>query len=357
MNRRPSTQDVTWLLDLSRNNQLDLEPPYQRRSVWTLKDRQFFLDTIFRNYPSPSIFLHKTIDDVGKSTYHVVDGKQRLETIFNFVDDKIRLSPNYGDVQLDGKKWSDLTEMPNIRQRFWNYQITVDQLDFDVADTTVVNAVFDRLNRNSSKLTPQELRHAKYDGWLISEVETEATRDEWTTLGIVTKARTKRMVDCQFISELMLMVLENKVLGFDQRVLDQFYAKYDDLEESVPDLDEAAFRVRFDKLKDILLEMENIEHSVTQHAKGVGHFYTIWSVIALAQNLPAIPDLATRYVDFMKKVDQLASQENLQAFLSVNVAQEYADSLTYFNNSRGASTDFGPRIARYEALRNAMGII
>jgi len=139
MNRRPSTQDVTWLLDLSRNNQLDLESPYQRRSVWTLKDRQFFLDTIFRNYPSPSIFLHKTIDDAGKSTYHVVDGKQRLETILNFVDDKIRLSPNYGDVQLDGKKWSDLTEMPNIRQRFWNYQITVDQLDFDVADTTVAS--------------------------------------------------------------------------------------------------------------------------------------------------------------------------------------------------------------------------
>jgi len=139
MNRRPSTQDVTWLLDLSRNNQLDLEPPYQRRSVWTLKDRQFFLDTIFRNYPSPSIFLHKAIDDAGKSTYHVVDGKQRLETILNFVDDKIRLSPNYGDVQLDGKKWSDLTEMPNIRQRFWNYQITVDQLDFDVADTTVAS--------------------------------------------------------------------------------------------------------------------------------------------------------------------------------------------------------------------------
>jgi len=356
MNRRPSTQDVTWLLDLSRNNQLDLEPPYQRRSVWTIKDRQFFLDTIFRNYPSPSIFLHKTIDDAGKATYHVVDGKQRLETILNFVGDKIRLSPNYGDIQLDGKKWSDLTE-PSLRQRFWNYQITVDQLDFDVADTTVVNAVFDRLNRNSSKLTSQELRHARYDGWLITEVETEATRDEWTTLGVVTKARTKRMVDCQFISELMLILLEKKVLGFDQRILDQFYAKYDDLEESVPEFDAAAFRVSFDKVKAILLQMEQTGNSITQYAKGVGHFYTIWAAIALSTNLPAIADLTTRYVDFMMKVETLASQEDIPAFLAGTTTQEYANPLTYFNNSRGASTDFGPRIARYEAMRNALGII
>ena len=71
MHRRLTTQDLTWLLDLNQNNQLDLDPPYQRRSVWTRNDKQFFLDTIFRNYPSPAIFLHTTIDETGKSTYHV----------------------------------------------------------------------------------------------------------------------------------------------------------------------------------------------------------------------------------------------------------------------------------------------
>jgi hypothetical protein len=38
MKRRPTTQDISWLLDLARNKQLDLDPPYQRRSVWTNKD-------------------------------------------------------------------------------------------------------------------------------------------------------------------------------------------------------------------------------------------------------------------------------------------------------------------------------
>jgi hypothetical protein len=56
MKRRPTTQDITWFLDLDRNKQLDLDPPHQRRSVWTRKDKQFFLDTIFRDFPSPAIF-------------------------------------------------------------------------------------------------------------------------------------------------------------------------------------------------------------------------------------------------------------------------------------------------------------
>ncbi len=108
MNRRSTTQDITWLLDLNRNGQLDLDPPYQRKSVWTGKDRQFFLDTIFRDYPSPAIFLHKTMEANGSSTYHVVDGKQRLETILRFINNKIRIAKDFGDIRLDGKNWKQL---------------------------------------------------------------------------------------------------------------------------------------------------------------------------------------------------------------------------------------------------------
>lgn len=46
--RNPTVQDITWFIDLNENKRLDLEPPYQRRSVWTRKDRIFFLDTIFK---------------------------------------------------------------------------------------------------------------------------------------------------------------------------------------------------------------------------------------------------------------------------------------------------------------------
>ena len=108
MKRQPSTQQISWFLDLERNTQLDLNPPYQRKSVWSPKDRRFFLDTIFRNYPTPPIFVHRTIDDNGFTMYHIVDGKQRLETILGFAKNKIAIDPNYGDVNLDGKKFGEL---------------------------------------------------------------------------------------------------------------------------------------------------------------------------------------------------------------------------------------------------------
>ena len=193
--------------------------------MWTLKDKQFFLDTIFRNYPSPAIFLHKTIDDGGKATYHVVDGKQRTQTILEFANDKIKIGGDYGDIRLNGKKWSSLQGEQTLKQRFWNCQVTVEMID--IVEGTIVNEVFDRLNRNSRKLTAQELRHAKFEGWFIITVENEADDAGWRELDVATTARVKRMVDSQFISELLLVILEEGIMGFDQDALDDLYAKYD----------------------------------------------------------------------------------------------------------------------------------
>ena len=166
MNRRATTQDITWFLDLKRNNQLELNPPFQRRSVWTLKDRRFYLDTIFKGYPCPAIFLHKRIQEDGRAVYDVVDGKQRLESILMFADDRISIASDFSDTRLAGKKWRDLGETE--RRVFWNYVLPVEQLNFDPGETEAVNDAFDRLNRNSRKLEAQELRHARFDGWLIS---------------------------------------------------------------------------------------------------------------------------------------------------------------------------------------------
>ena len=101
MARTISPQDVSWFLDLNEKGQLDLDPPYQRRSVWTPKDKRFFIDTILNNYPAPPIFLHKTLDDNGRATYHVVDGKQRLNTIIDFANNKIRIPDDFADKSFD----------------------------------------------------------------------------------------------------------------------------------------------------------------------------------------------------------------------------------------------------------------
>lgn len=108
MIRRSSPQDISWFLDLRRGKQLDLNPPYQRRSVWNARDRRFFLDTVFRGYPCPPIFLHKSVGVSDQAIYSVVDGKQRLQTLFAFVDGEVSIAHDYGDDRFNDKTWDKL---------------------------------------------------------------------------------------------------------------------------------------------------------------------------------------------------------------------------------------------------------
>lgn len=348
MKRRSSTQDITWFLDLNEYKQLNVDPPYQRRSVWTPKDRQFFLDTIFRNYPSPAIFLHKETNDIGKTTYHVIDGKQRIQTILNFVNNNLKMAPDFGDSRLDGKRWEDIRNEPELKQTFWNYQINVELIDFD--DQGTVNQVFDRLNRNSRKLTAQELRHAKYDGWLINKVEHESQQQIWKDFGISTTGRVKRMLDTQFISELMLIILENNILGFDQEILDNLYAKYDDINniedieydssyESVFNLEDI-FNPKFEKVKQYIKSMNETNGCIIRYAKNLAHFYSIWALVALSEELPDAQELANKYSEFMSEVE-MAMTEN-------------TDVAKYISYSKGATTDFTPRKERLDALSSVL---
>lgn len=356
MNRRPTTQDISWFIDLHNNQQLDLNPPYQRRSVWTTKDRWFFLDTVFRDYPCPAIFLHKTIDENGKQTYHVVDGKQRLETIIRFVNNKISVSKTFGDATLDGKKWDQLKAAPELQTKFWDYVLTVEMVK--TIEGTVLNSVFDRLNRNSRKLDRQELRHAKYDGWFITLAEAESEKEEWKRLKVVTTARAKRMKDVQFLSELMLVILDRKVVGFDQDYLDDKYAEYDSPNETHPSFSEEDFVDRLEAMKSTVLGMEDFNGCITNYAKTFGNFYTLWSALVLshAEPLPNSDTLAPEYASFMARVEELMAQEHIDVFLETVDKAQYRDAQNYMRHSVGASTDLTQRDARVQALTNALSI-
>ena len=342
MKRRPTTQDITWFIDLLDNKQINLNPPYQRRSVWTRKDRVFFLDTIFNGYPCPAIFLHKTTNEKGKTTYHVVDGKQRLETIFRFSANKISMPKDHLDAELKGNNFHKLS--PEYKQKFWNYVIAVDVLD--IVEPTVVDEVFDRLNRNSRKLERQELRHAKYDGWLITLAEKQLELKEWKDLGIATPSRAKKMKDVQFLSELMINTITKEPKGFSQDEIDEYYAEYDSPNEEVPDFNEEEFESCFSGLRDYLLLMDSHNQCISTYAKSFMHFYTLWNFVTIYRSKLTTDELANKYEAFMKE------------YISIEKEKIEEDSITphmkYAANSLGANTEFPQRKARLEALESSL---
>jgi len=348
MDRKHSPQDISWFLDIYDKGQLNLNPSYQRRSVWSRTDKQYFIDTVLSNLPAPPVFLHKSLDDEGRPTYHVVDGKQRLQTVIDFTRGKIRIADDFADANLRKKKWDQLDR--DAKARFWNYSLIVEMLP-DVTDSSVKN-IFERINRNSRRLVPQELRHAKYEGWFIQTAEAEAEKQEWKTLGVVTPARTKRMADVQFISELMTATIRGAIEGFDQDSLDEVYAEYEDLTE-VPEFVEDNFRNAFEDTKRYITELSTLSPDLIEFFKIQSHFYTLWGYLTVEKTRRlAAKDFAPRYLSFLSEVAGLIESLRVDdnGTVSATATPEQRAVVSYALNARGASTDLTPRQTRHNAL-------
>ena len=78
------TKAVSDMVTSLRAGQINLDPGFQRKSIWTLADRRKLIQSIVAGYPLPNIFLRRRYDGA-KVVYDVIDGKQRLESIFMFL--------------------------------------------------------------------------------------------------------------------------------------------------------------------------------------------------------------------------------------------------------------------------------
>lgn len=366
--RNPNQQDLSWFIDMQTQGRLELDPPYQRKSVWTPKDKQFFLDTVFNNYPCPAVYLQKENTNSGP-LYNVVDGKQRLSTVLDFYSGKIRISPNFSIVSMRKKKFSDLSE--DERSNFYNYIFMVEQIRSD----TVVDwgEVFQRVNKNQKKLADQELRHARFDGWFIERAESEVEENElWRTIGISSRARSRRMKDVEFVSILMLVILEKDFVGFPQDRIDELYAKYDFAKDELPETDEDVVQETFDETmpvpyitkatllefekefelcRDTIAKMEKHNNCITNYRKRITtDLYSLWAAIALAPKIRGLDakELADKYAGFISQVD--GAYENSRNGLPTDNLDPQVQ--LYFGNSTGAATEVDNRKKRHSALVN-----
>jgi hypothetical protein len=75
---------------------MDDEPPYQRRGdLWSVGQRQRFIDSLLNGYDVPKFYLHDLRGDEPTKVYAVVDGKQRLHAIWAFLAGAFPLAPDF----------------------------------------------------------------------------------------------------------------------------------------------------------------------------------------------------------------------------------------------------------------------
>lgn len=150
------------IIDILRKN-IKFDPDYQRRRVWTKIQKSRLIESFIINVPIPPVFLY----EIDFSKYEVMDGLQRLSTIYDFYMDRFKLEGLEIWGELNGKKYSELPQKvkSGIDRRYISTIVILKETaKTEKEEQMLKKFVFERLNTGGTKLTAQETRNALYDG-------------------------------------------------------------------------------------------------------------------------------------------------------------------------------------------------
>lgn len=208
---------------------LDLNPAFQRKSVWKLADRKMFIKTILEGMPCPTIFLFKRWDKKKKRVISdVLDGKQRLETIFLFLG---KLRPN--DIKTNSnnlnqneikklKKWlkdNNYRTLPQEnKEAFMRFNIPIghielkDESDGSGQGMSDIYEAFVRINTQGRPLTKQERRNAYYLNRPILQAAKDLNR-KFLSIFSMSGDQQLRMKDIEIVLEMLLTLAKDETLN------------------------------------------------------------------------------------------------------------------------------------------------
>lgn len=180
------------------------DPEFQRRYVWDIKTKSRLIESLILNIPVPSILL---ANDEERNQYIVIDGKQRLNAIIEFMSPEnegkgFRLSGLEVLSSLHGCCYDDLKKNPAMARYCSSFE------NFVFKATIVKNYqnsllyfVFARLNTNSVALSSQELRFALYPGEFSNFINKASIKNPQLNriLNLKKKECDPRMRDCELL--------------------------------------------------------------------------------------------------------------------------------------------------------------
>jgi hypothetical protein len=157
-------------ISLYENNELEIHPDFQRFFRWSDHQKSTFIESILLGIPIPPIFVSQRDDGV----WDVVDGVQRLSTIFEFVgilkqdnqeqvNHPIALQKTTYLPSLEGKKWHDPEDTENSLNQTQRLLIKRAKIAVNIiekeSDEMIKYELFQRLNTGGSIARPQEVRN------------------------------------------------------------------------------------------------------------------------------------------------------------------------------------------------------
>lgn len=237
-----SIQDKTYI---------NLSPGYQRRARWDKKKKSLLIESFLMNVPVPPLFLFEK----DYNQYEIMDGRQRLEAISEFLDNKYALTGLEFWPELQGKRFNDLpgTIQRGLLRRTLNAVVLLAETTRSDDSFDIRLVLFRRLNTGGVKLNPQELRNALYPGifnkalhdisrdelfvkvWKIPQ--RTKTEDEQPTTELQKNNLYRSMMDCELVLRFFAIrdAVTGQTKGSLRQIFDRTMQRYSALTESQVD--------------------------------------------------------------------------------------------------------------------------
>ncbi|MBT4033512.1 MAG: DUF262 domain-containing protein [Candidatus Marinimicrobia bacterium] len=252
---------------------------YQRKLVWTLEEKRKLIDSILHGYPIPLILLATHTDPSGNRSFEILDGMQRLNAIFTFIENRYATLGKYFDVsQLSRAKQlveSGEFEAVNDKTKLLDAADCANLLDYTLAvtefpatDENAVNDVFGRINAYGRHLSKQEQRQAgvstqftKLVRQIASEIRGDVSMDTldladmpqisidvddtevsygiraddtfWCKQGILRRNQLRESEDEQILADIAISIVEEVPFPFSGENLDKLYDTNSDAHKEI----------------------------------------------------------------------------------------------------------------------------
>jgi uncharacterized protein with ParB-like and HNH nuclease domain len=273
MSITPKGISVLELYRLYRTEKLIVNRRYQRKLVWTKDEKACLIESLILNYPIPLILLGVFRQSEGEEIYEIIDGMQRLNAIFSFIENKFTVSVKYFDVTKHPFAY-ELSQAGVFKpvdaegSTFFDSDVCAKFLEYSLAVTiykansiTEIKDIFNRINSNGKHLSPQEVRQAgvttKFSELvrcLASEIRGDVSREElpltdmpeisidaksidlgygraedtfWCNQGILRISGLRDSEDEQLIADIILSIALGKPFAASKENFDSYYGKND----------------------------------------------------------------------------------------------------------------------------------
>ena len=329
-----------------KQGQLELNPFFQRRAVWSDNAKSYLLDTIIRGKPIPKIFIRQKVNVTTKTTMReVVDGQQRLRTILSFIKDGLVISRRQNRDN-GGRHFSQLPE--DIQAQVLSYEISVDLL-INLPDSEILD-VFSRLNSYAVILNEQEKINAIHFGEfkLLADEIGRKYNEYWKEQEILNARQILRMLEVNLVADVLIAMREGIK---SKKQIRRYYTEY---EREFND-NTLAIEKRFDKVIEIIGKI--YPEGLSENEFSRPHlFYSLFT--AVAHCCFRLPGLDIRTVPLSLSAEVETARNGLDRICemfeselrSLNEVEQQ-----FMQDSRRATTDETVRKRRTKFLVSLMG--